>query len=235
MTAILVTRPDGHADPLVGALEAAGYQVHAVPTVATQALEFDPPELSGYDWVVVTSAAGVGALDRLSTGPRWAAVGQVTARALRARGIEPALVPDEANGLALANSLPDVQGKCVLLVRASAAAVDLPERLRERGAAVDELTVYLTVEGPTSAIEPLRAALADPDLAAIVFASGSAVRGYLALGGTTSLPAITIGPRTTTVARDEGFCVIAEAATQGVDALLAAVVDAIPVEEKNRA
>lgn len=235
MTAILVTRPDGQADPLVGALEVAGYRVHAVPTVATQSLAFDAPELSRYDWVVVTSAAGVAALDHLSAGPRWAAVGHSTARALRARGIEPALVPGEANGLALANSLPDVQGKCILLVRASAAALDLPERLRERGAAVDELTVYLTVEGPTSAIGPLRSALADPELAAIVFASGSAVRGYLALGGTTSLPAITIGPRTTTVAHDAGFRVIAEAARQSVGALLGAIVDAIPVEEKNRA
>jgi uroporphyrinogen-III synthase len=235
MTTILVTRPDGAADPLVRALAAAGYSVHAVPTVITQPVEFGRPDLSTYDWVVVTSGAGVEALSDLSPAPRWAAVGQVTARALRARGIEPALVPDETNGLALANSLPDVQGKHVLLVRASAAASDLPERLRERGAAVDELDVYVTVEGPASATEPLRMALADPDLAAIVFASGSAVRGYIALGGTAAWPAITIGPRTTTVARDHGFHVIAEAETQSVDALVAAVVGATPVEERNRA
>jgi uroporphyrinogen-III synthase len=234
VTAILVTRPDGNAD-LVGALEAAGYRVHVVPTVRTESLEFEPPDLSRYDWVVVTSAAGVKALSGLSSTPRWAAVGQATARALRARGVEPAFVPEESNGLTLANSLPDVHGKRVLLVRASAAAADLPDRLRERGAAVDELAAYLTVEGPASATDQLRIALADVGLAAIVFASGSAVRGYLALGGVAAWPAITIGPRTTTVAQEHGFHVIAEADRQGMDALVAAVVGAITVEERNRA
>jgi uroporphyrinogen-III synthase len=235
MTTILVTRPRSDKDPVVGALEAAGYRVHAVPTVATQSLEFDRPDLARYDWIVVTSVAGANALSEFPSRPLWAAVGQATARALRARGVEPALVPDEANGLALANALPAAHGKHVLLVRASAAAADLPDRLRERGAIVDELAAYLTVEGPPSATEPLRAALADPELRAIVFASGSAVRGYLALGGITSVPAVTIGPRTTNVAKQLGFNVIAEAETQSAEGLAAAVVTAIPVQEKNRA
>jgi uroporphyrinogen-III synthase len=235
VTTILVTRPVGETDTLVGALEVAGYRVRAVPTVATQSLEFDRPDLSRYDWVVVTSAAGAEALSDLSPRPQWAAVGQATARALRARAIEPALVPDDANGLALANSLPDVAGKRVLLVRASAAASDLPERLRERGATVDELVAYLTIEGPASATVQLRSALADVDLAAVVFASGSAVRGYVALGGATSWPAITIGPRTSAVARHQGFRVVAEAKRQSVEALVAAVVGAIPIEERDSA
>jgi uroporphyrinogen-III synthase len=235
MTAILVTRPDGEADPVVHALEGAGYRVHAVPTVATRSLDFERPDISRYDWVVVTSTAGIEALADLSPGPQWAAVGDVTARALRARGIEPALVPIEANGLALANALPDVRLKRILLVRASAAASDLPERLRERGALVDELAAYLTVEGPPSSTAPLNAALADADLAAVVFASGSAVRGYVALGGTASWPAVTIGPRTTQVARQLGFRVAAEAGTPSAESLVAAVVGAIRVKERNSA
>jgi len=247
MTAVLVTRPAGGVDPVVGALEAAGYRVHAVPTVATQPLEFDRPDLAAYDWVVVTSAAGVDALflsplrgegqgeGGLELVPRWAAVGQATAQALRAARVEPSLVPNESNGLALANALPDVRGKRLLLVRASAASADLPERLRERGAAVDEVAGYLTIEGPVAASEPLHAALADPELAAIVFASGSAVRGFVALGGSASWPAITIGPRTTQVAAQFGFRVVAEAETQSAKALVAAVVRAIPIEERNRA
>jgi uroporphyrinogen-III synthase len=235
VTTILVTRPGGEMDQLAGALSAVGYRVHAVPTIATQPLDFERPVIARYDWVVVTSAAGVNALAELPPGPRWAAVGSATALALRARGVEPDLVPDEANGLALANALPDMPGKRVLLVRASAAASDLPERLRERGAAVEELAAYLTVEAPASAAEPLKAALADADLAAVVFASGSAIRGFIALGGTTDLPAITIGPRTSGVARQLGFRVIGEAEKQTTEALVAAVVRAVPVEEKNRA
>ena len=235
MTAILVTRPAGDVDPIAGALETAGYRVHTVPTVAIHRLYFIRPELSNYDWVVVTSASGVDALDDLPAGPQWAAVGCATARALRARGIEPALVPEETNGAALANAMPDAGGKHVLLVRAAAAAPDLPERLRERGAEVDELAAYATVEGPASSAEPLAAALADVDLSAVVFASGSAVRGFIALGGTTALPAITIGPRTTAVARALGFRVMAEATAQSAEALAAAVVGAIPLVETNRA
>jgi uroporphyrinogen-III synthase len=128
-----------------------------------------------------------------------------------------------------------VKGKRILLVRASAASADLPERLRERGAIVDDLAAYLTIEGPASSSDPLKSALADPELAAVVFASGSAVRGYIALGGSTSVPAITIGPRTTRVAQDLGFRVIAEARNQSSEALAAAVAGAIPVQEKNRA
>ena len=235
MTAILVTRPAGGADRMAGALEAAGYRVHAVPTVAIHRLQFTRPDLANYDWVVVTSALGVDALDDLPAGPRWAAVGPATARALRARGIEPALVPEETNGLALANAMPDAGGKHVLLVRAAAAAPDLPERLRERGAEVDELAAYTTVEGPASSAGPLTVALADAGLSAVVFASGSAVRGFIALGGTTSLPAITIGPRTTRVARELGFRVIAEAKEQSTEALTAVIVGAIPLEESNNA
>jgi len=235
MTAILVTRPAGGADRMAGALEAAGYRVHAVPTVAIHRLQFTRPDLANYDWVVVTSALGVDALDDLPAGPRWAAVGPATARALRARGIEPALVPEETNGLALANALPDAGGKHVLLVRAAAAAQDLPERLRERGAEVDELSAYSTVEGPASSAEPLTTALAEVDLSAVVFASGSAVRGFIALGGTTALPAITIGPRTTKVARELGFRVIAEAKAQSTEALAAVIVGAIRLEVSDSA
>lgn len=235
MSAVLITRPSGAAEPMVSALEGAGYRVHAVPTVATHPAEFDQPELASYDWVVVTSAAAVDAMRELGAGPLWAAVGQATARALRTRGVEPALVPEESNGLALADALPDAQGKRVLLVRATAAASDLPTRLRERGARVEELAAYETVEGPSTSAAPLMVALRDSGLSAIVFASGSAVRGFVALGGTTAWPAITIGPRTTEVARRHGFRVIGEARDQSAEALVAAVVAAIPVEERNSA
>lgn len=235
MTAVLVTRPGGNADPVVTALVAAGYRVHAVPTVATQPLKLDMTDAASCDWIVVTSVAGVDALIELPAGPRWAAVGQATARALRARGVEPALVPQETNGLALANALPEVRGKRVLLVRASAAASDLPDRLRERGASVEEMAGYLTVEAPPSSAEPLRAALADADLGAIVFASGSAVRGFVTLGGNADWPAITIGPRTTKVARKLGFNVIGEAVRPTAEGLAAAIMRALPAEETNSA
>ena len=133
-------------------------------------------------------------------------------------------------GAGLAAALPDAEGARVLLVRASLADPDLPAGLRERGAVVQEITAYETVEGPTESAQELRTALDQRDIAAVVFASGSAVRGFLKLGGATSLPAVTIGPRTTAVARDAGFTVITQAAGPNVHQLASAVERAIPLE-----
>lgn len=231
MKAVLVTRPAGSSDPLVAALEGAGFRVHAVPTVATQSLAVPTLDGDAYDWVVVTSAAGVAALPELPVGPRWAAVGPATARALEARGITPDLVPAATNAAAIADELPNAAGARVLLARADAAGRDLPDRLRERGARVDDIAVYHTVEAPAASSVPLGRALADADLAAVIFASGSAIHGFLKLGGATSLPAVTIGPRTTAEAIKLGFTVLAEADAQGADSLAEAVRRALSGEE----
>ena len=81
----------------------------------------------------------------------------------------------------------------------------------------------------------LRVALIDQDLGAIVFASGSAVRGFVDLGGDARPPAITIGPHTTAEARENGFEVIAEAVTQSASGVVEAVVRALPLEVENNA
>jgi uroporphyrinogen-III synthase len=235
MIAILVTRPGGESDPLVHALRRRGYRVHAVATVQTEPMDFNAESLATCDWIVLTSVRGVKALAELPPGPRFAAVGSETARALQARGITPSHLPGRADGADLGDTLPDVKGKRIALVRASAASTDLPDRLRRRGATVEEVTAYRTVEGPAASAEKLRDALADPELAAVIFASGSALRGFLDLGGSARLPAITIGPRTTNSARELGFVVMAEADAQSVSGLADAVVHALPMEDKDRA
>lgn len=235
MIAILVTRPEGPSDTLVQALRQRGYSVHAVATMQTEPVDFDPQLLADCDWIVLTSVRGVQSIRALPSGPRYAVVGRETAKALRARGIEPAHIPGHADGADLGETLPDVEGKRVALVRASAAANDLPDRLRQRGATVREVTAYRTVEAPESSAEPLRVALTDPELSAVVFASGSAVRGFLELGGSTNLAAITIGPHTSATAREHGFNVIGEADTQSVTGLMSAIVRVLPLEVQNNA
>jgi uroporphyrinogen-III synthase len=231
MTAVLVTRPAGRADPLVRRLTDLGYRVHAVPTVATVPARMNAADLEGYDWIVVTSAAAVRLLPDIPPASRWAAVGPVTAAALAQRGIKAEVAPSPASGAAVAAALPDPAGSRILLARADAAATDLPELLRERGAEVSELVAYHTVVGPQGSHDNLARALADPDLAAVVFASGSAVEGFRRLGGTARWPAVTIGPRTTAAASAAGFEVAAEADEQAWEALVAAVVRAIPVRD----
>jgi porphobilinogen synthase len=228
MKTVLVTRPAGEKDPLVAELTSRGYRVIAVPTVTVRPADVAWPDLEAFDWVVVTSAAGAAALPELPAGPRCAAVGEATARALRERGIEVDVVPAQANGVALAAAIPDVKGKRIALVRASRADPDLPNAMRERGALVDEITAYETVEGPSDSAPALQQALQEEDVAAVIFASGSAVRGFLKLGGPTNLPAITIGPRTSVAAREAGFVVAAEATAQDVKQMAAAVERSIP-------
>jgi uroporphyrinogen-III synthase len=229
--ALLCTRPEGERDPLVERLRGLGHRVHAVPTVLTEPLPFEPPDLGRFDWVVVTSASGVRALlagRRAPASVQWAAVGPHTAAALAGRGIAATAVPRDARGARIAGAIAGVQppaGLRVLLARADAAASDLPAALRAAGAAVEELAVYHTVVGPETSRAGVAEALADPVLAGVVFASGSAVRGLVRLGGDAArrLPAVTIGPATSAAAREEGFSVVAEAASPGVEALVAAV------------
>ena len=228
---LLTTRPEGERDPLVALLRERGHRVHAVPTVAIEPLPFMPPDLVGFDWVVVTSAAGVRSLlDRVPpvAGPRWAAVGPRTAAELAARGITVAAVPEERVGAAVAGAMAargPLRGRRVLLARADAADEELQAALRAAGASVEELDVYRTVVGPEEMRPALAEALADRELAAVVFASGSAVHGLLRLGGdeVRRLPAICIGPVTSAVAGEEGFRVVAVAAAAGADELAAAV------------
>lgn len=224
---ILVTRDN---DSLAPELEARGVRVYAIPLIRTFSLPPPALDLAAFDWLVVTSVAGVRAMAErydLREGRRWAAVGPSTAAALREAGVSEVVIPDEQSGLAIAGALGDVTGKRVLLARGDLAAADLPDRLREMGAEVLDVTVYRTEIGPAASKGPLVEALADPELAAAVYASGSALHGAVMLAGEAArrVPAISIGPRTSDVARELGFEVAAEAASP--QELLTAVLEVI--------
>jgi uroporphyrinogen-III synthase len=247
--AVLVTRPAGEADALVVALEGRGVRVHAVPTIAVEPVAPGGPlddaaaRPDEYHWIVVTSAEGARALaDALQRAaragsppgpmPRLAAVGPATARALRAAGLGASVVPAGARGAAIADAMAAVEplgGARVLLARADIAGHDLPARLRSLGASVDEVTAYRTVEGPEASRAGLIAALGDPALRAAVVASGSAVRGLVALAGTwgadrlRALHLVSIGPVTSAAIRSAGLALAVEASSPSVDGLVAAV------------
>jgi len=218
MRAVLVTRPAGESDPLVEELRRRGVPVIGVPTVVIRHVEVRWPELGSFDWIVVTSAAGAAALPPVPDTTRVAAVGEATAAALHARGIAVGLVPGESSGAGIARELDAGPGTRVLLARASAAASDLPDALRRRSSVVEDVVVYETVEGPGESEPALRDALSR-GVGVVVFASGSAARGYVRLGGDVSVPAVTIGPRTSAVARELGFVIAAEAEAANVMAL----------------
>jgi len=226
VTTLLVTRPAQQAAELVGLLAERGIDSISVPTVeiapapAGGALDDAILSLDDAAWLVVTSVNGAAALvARLTALGRAlpvdllvAAVGPATAAALQAGGVRVDHVPSRYRTVAIAEGLGDLVGRRVVLARADAATRDLRDALVERGAVVEEVVAYHTVEGPANSRDTIRSALAQR-LDGVTFTSGSTVRGLHALLSppealrATALPGYCIGPVTARVARLAGFAV----------------------------
>lgn len=245
MTApVLVTRPETRIDGLCGRLAQRGIDTLHVPTVAidmasrAEGLDAALAELSGTDWLVVTSAHGAHAVaarleatgQRLPPSLRVAAVGPETAAALREAGLPVAHVPQSYRTVAIADGLGDVARRRVVLARADAASSELPRLLRRRGAFVTEVEAYRTVEGPAAGRDPLRQALR-AGLAGVAFTSGSTVHGLMRLAPPVdrarwrTLSAFCIGPVTASAARRSGFHVAVESREHTGRALADAIAD----------
>ena len=248
---VLVTRAAGQADELISALRDAGIDPVIVPAIA---VEIDPPRgdldasaglLHTYRWVVITSANGARAIlkaaERILTelgAPSWAALGPATASVLEREGIEVTFQPSLSSGMTLAAELPIVAGDRILVVRGDLADEELAIALRARGADVDDVIGYRTRVAPASSRGLLRTAINDGRVAAVVFTSGSTVRGLVALGDAESidvrsLRAVCIGPETADEARAAGFGILAVSLSPDSVALAAATANALtrqPVE-----
>lgn len=225
-----MTRPVAQADELGELLVARRIAPVLVPTVAVDAasaaagMDAMLAGLAGADWLVLTSANGAHSLaarlaangHSVPAGTRVAAVGPATAEALATAGVRVDHVPPEYLTIAIADGLGNVNGRRIVLARADAATAGLRQALITRGARVEEVIAYRTVEGPGSSRDRLHAALQD-DLDGIAFTSGSTVRGLTRLaspidrGRARALPAFCIGPVTAGEARNSGFHIAAVA------------------------
>ena len=90
----------------------------------------------------------------------------------------------------------------------------MAQLLRARGALVDDVVAYRTLEAPPTSRRLLRGAMGDGPVAGVIFSRGSTVRGLIALGraeglDVTAMPAICIGPTTAAEAKRAGFRVLA--------------------------
>jgi uroporphyrinogen-III synthase len=230
-TRIVVTRPESRS--LAAALEGLGAEVSIVPLIEIRPVE-DPhaldaavADLSTYDWVVFTSINGVAAVgDRLGGigEARVAAVGPVTADAIREFGVEPSFVAARASE-DIAAGLGAIDGARVLLPQAYIADPRLANELREKGASVDAVVAYRTIQ-----VEPaLWGALPLRIAHAIVLASGSAVRSLASIAGSLeglgdSTILVCIGPKTAAVAREVGLPVGLVADETTADGIIRALV-----------
>jgi uroporphyrinogen-III synthase len=227
---VVVTRAAEQAPTLAGRLRERGATVVEVPTIAIAepadagaALAAAITRLDDFDWVVLTSTNGAGRfLAALGgrTAPPVAVVGPGTAAAVRAAGIEPALVPERFVAEGLLAAFPPGPGR-VLLPQADGARPVLASGLRAAGWEVEAVVAYRTVpaDPPPAVIERARAA------DAITFTSGSTVTGYLAAAGAGAVPPVVvcIGPVTADVAEAAGLTVASVATEHTIEGLVAAL------------
>jgi uroporphyrinogen III methyltransferase/synthase len=238
---IVITRAREQASALRARLEALGAAVVELPSIALEPVDITLPDLTRYGWLVLTSANGVAALfdralapagldARALAGMRIAAIGPGTADALAARSIRADLVPPRFVAESLLDAFPDpvTPREPVLLARAEQARDVLPEGLAAKGFEVDVLPVYRTVpaEPAPEDLERVRTGAVD----AITFTSSSTVSNFCDLVGPLPEPqplVVSIGPITSSTARERGLRIDAEADPHDIDGLVDALLAAL--------
>jgi uroporphyrinogen-III synthase len=200
---IVVTRPRERAEELTRRLEELGHEVVLCPVIETVPLGSEPIDVSGYDWLVVTSVTAAGELARRMRGRpgRVAAIGKATAEAMGGADLVPAVSTQEG----LLAEVPRPAGRVLF-----AGAEDARRLL------VDELDADFVPLYRTVALRPAQV----PEGDVVVLASASAARAFAALG--VDRPAVSIGPETTRAARAAGVRIVAEAKTHDLEGLVAA-------------
>jgi uroporphyrinogen-III synthase len=142
----LVTRPREEAEKLAAALSARGIETLIEPVMQVHFHAVAPPDLTGVQAVLCTSANGVRALARASAERRLPllAVGDATAERAHAEGFTSVASAggDAADLVRLAVARLDPRAGSLLHVCGSAVAGDLAGDLRARGFAVERSILY---------------------------------------------------------------------------------------------
>lgn len=254
---VLVGRARHQAGALSAELRKMGAEVIEIPFIEIRkSRSFRPLDsalknLSGYDWLILTSVNGVEAmwermkemrikkssLKHLSV----AAIGPATKKAIEKRGVKVDVVPKEYVAESVVRSLrSNVKGKRVLLVRAKVARDVIPRELRKAGAHVDVVEAYETVV-PESSRRKLQAVLGNPKRRpdVVTFTSSSTVRNFVELldsrkskahgrerpsnMGLDGIRMASIGPVTSATLREFGLPVDIKAKEFTIPGLVAAI------------
>jgi uroporphyrinogen III methyltransferase/synthase len=247
---VLVPRTKEQAGALSAQLVRHGGVPVEVPTISVE-----PPRtpqqmeravhglVSGrYQWVAFTSANAVRAvrekfeeygLDaRAFAGIKVAAIGESTAAALKAFGVNPDLVPKtDQSSVGLLEEWPPYDDlfdpiNRVFLPRADIATETLVAGLVELGWEVDDVTAYRTVRAapPPAAT---REAIKSGGFDAVLFTSSSTVRNLIGIAGKphTSTVVACIGPQTAKTAEEHGLRVDVLAPNPSVESLAEALAE----------
>ena len=226
-TGVVVTRPREQTEEFAELLRAEGARVILFPVITVEPLEntvsLDEAQdrIGEYQWLVFTSANSVRfffqrlrdrSMDiRDLKGPRIACIGPATAKAVRKKGLNVDIVPDDYISEGVVNAFDgiDLEGAKVLLPRAEKARDVIPEGLAERGASVDVIPLYRTAGSGRNGPE-LVAMMKKGRVDVLTFTSPSTVKHCLEMiGGVESIPDAVkiacIGPVTAEAAEEAGL------------------------------
>jgi len=241
---IVITRPLEQSMEFAQELARHGalpLKIPAIQLAATSdslAFKSTRKQLAIYDWILFTSAnaveyfwqhAGNSLIELEQAAIKIAAVGPATQNALQKHGVPVNAMPEQFEGLKIADVLGHIDGKRILLPRSAQGDDELPSALTEMGALVDILPLY----SPEAAIieeEPRLELLSGVDV--VTFASGSAVRAFVACLSQdqrftnfwSQVIVACIGPSSADAARAEGLNVPIIATEHTVAGLVAALV-----------
>jgi len=245
---VLVPRTREQAGTMTERLASFGACSDVVPTISVE-----PPRtpqqmeraikglVTGrYEWIGFTSANAVRAvrekftefgLDaRAFAGLKIAAVGGVTADALRDWGLQPDLIPSgEQSAKGLLADWPEYDDLLdpinrVFLPRADIATDTLAAGLLEMGWEVDDVTAYRTVRAAPPAPQ-VREAIKAGRFDAVLFTSSSTVRNLVGIAGKPHASTVVacIGPATAKTAEEHGLRVDVMASKPSAAALVDAL------------
>jgi len=235
---VAVTRARAQASGLASTLRELGAEVLEAPAIRAEprAIEGEAARslarlaAGGYSLLCVTSANGAALLMRALydaghdarsiAATSVAAVGPATVDELGRHGIRPDIVPQRSTSEGLVEALGTPPGPAALIVRPGESRHVVRDGLRAHGVQVDEAVLYDTVAEPLGTT----AATAVRDADYLTFSSGSTVRHLVAaLEGaplSDSTRVVSIGPSTSTVARELGITVHLEATCHDVGGLV---------------
>ncbi|HET9020363.1 MAG TPA: bifunctional uroporphyrinogen-III C-methyltransferase/uroporphyrinogen-III synthase [Ornithinibacter sp.] len=247
---VLVPRTKEQSGSMTARLEHHGARASVVPTISVEPPR-TPQQLERavkgmvtgrYEWVGFTSVNAVRAIRekfdefgldaRSFAGLKVAAVGGVTAQALRDWGITADLVPSgEQSARGLLDDWPPFDPELdpidrVFLPRADIATDTLVAGLQDMGWEVDDVTAYRTVRAaPPPA--PVRDAIKNGSFDAVLFTSSSTVRNLVGIAGKPhpSTVVACIGPATAKTAEEHGLRVDVLAPEPTAEALVDALAD----------
>ena len=240
---IVVTRTRQQASGLARELTQLGADVLEIPTIRIVPRERSPSERQKllhidqfFDWLVFTSPNAVGAFfstqiqDRVDIRTlgkvKIAVVGPGTSEKLQQMRLQVDLMPKvyTVENLAKKFDKVDVAGKRFCLPHGDLADPILGKSLRDRGAIVEEWTLYETQPEPDD-VNGARARFLKEGAHLITFTSSSTVRNWHVLNlqpaeGKPHPKAISLGPVTSATLRELGDEVVAEAPVSTIPSLI---------------